>query len=382
MHRKSPYLLILAVVGLMILGLVMLYSTSAFVSQHREDAMWALKRQGMWLGVGLIVCMIAAQVDYHFWQRTWWIWFGLSVILLILCFMPHPIGRRMNGSSRWINLGVASFQPSELAKFAAVCALAWWFARDRIESEFRRGFVYPLLGIGVLLALIIPEVDLGSTALIGSTTLVMMFVAGTRMRYLAPMVMIAILGMAVMIVSMPERAGRFMAFLYPDKYPGDAYQGLQGLIALGSGGVPGLGLGNGRQKLAYLPEAHTDFIFPVIGEELGLRCTLLVVFAYLVIITSGTIISLYAKDRFGVLLGFGLITIIALQAAVNIGVTTCVLPNKGLPLPFISYGGSNLVFCLMAVGVLLNLYKQADRNPGKATEVRLTARTRARVVRM
>ncbi len=380
MRRNSPYLLILAVVGLMVLGLVMLYSTSAFTG--RADKMWALKHQGMWLGIGLFVCTVAARLDYHFWQRTWWVWFGLSVVLLIMCFMPHPIGRRMNGSSRWINLGFASFQPSELAKFASVCALAWWFARARFEREFLRGFVYPLLGVGVLLALIAPEVDLGSTALIGGTTLIVMFVAGSRIRYLAPMVLLAILALAVTIVSMPERSGRFLAFLYPEKYPGDAYQGMQGLIAFGSGGVPGLGLGNGRQKLAYLPEAHTDFIFPVIGEELGLRFTLLVVFGYLVIIISGALIAMHSRDRFGVILGFGLITVIALQAAVNIGVTTCVLPNKGLPLPFISYGGSNLVFCLLAIGVLVNIHKQADLSSGEKSEVRLTARTRPRVVRI
>ena len=382
MHRKSPYFLILAVAGLMVLGLVMLYSTSAFAGDSEKDAMWALKRQGMWFGIGLFVCTVAGRIDYHFWQRTWWVWFGLSVILLIMCFMPPPIGRPRNGSSRWINIGISSFQPSELAKFAAIVALAWWFARDRLESEFRRGFVYPLAIVGVLLALIIPEVDLGSTALIGATAIIVMFVAGTRMRYLGPSVLLGIAALGIVIWSMPERSGRFLAFLYPEEYPADAYQVVQGLIALGSGGVPGLGLGNSRQKLNYLPEAHTDFIFPIIGEELGLKFTLLVVLAYLVIIMAGAMISLNARDRFGVLLGFGLVTIIALQAAVNIGVTTSMLPNKGLPLPFISYGGSNLVFCLLSVGVLLNLYKQSDHSPGEKAEVRLKARTRPRVVRI
>jgi cell division protein FtsW len=296
--------------------------------------------------------------------------------------MPEPIARPRNGSSRWINIGVSSFQPSELAKFAALCALAWWFARDRLEHEILRGFIYPLLIVGVLLALIVPEVDLGSTALIGGTTLVVMFVAGTRLRYLAPTVLLAIVVLGIAIWSMPERSGRFLAFLYPDKYPADSYQVMQGQIALGSGGVSGLGLGNSRQKLNYLPEAHTDFIFPIVGEELGLRFTLLVVLGYLVIIMSGAMISLHAPDRFGVLLGFGLVTIISLQAAVNIGVTTSVLPNKGLPLPFISYGGSNLVFCLLSVGVLLNMYKQSGQGSVEKAEVRLTARTRPRVVRI
>ena len=180
---------------------------------------------------------------------------------------------------------------------------------------------------------------------------------------------------------MPERIGRVLAFLHPEKYPDDAYQQLQGLIALGSGGVEGLGLGNGRQKMAFLPVAHTDFIFPIIGEELGLRFTLLVVFCYIVIIMCGAIIAMRARDRFGMLLGFGIVVIIALQAAVNIGVTTTLLPNKGLPLPFISYGGSNLVFCLLGVGMLINIYRQGIERTGgaKRTTVRAArARTPAR----
>ena len=184
---------------------------------------------------------------------------------------------------------------------------------------------------------------------------------------------------------MPERTGRFLAFMYPEKYPADAYQTVQGLIALGSGGVEGLGLGNGRQKMAYLPFAHTDFIFPVIGEELGLRCTLLVVFTYIVIVLCGAIIAMRARDRFGVLLGFGIMIIIALQAAVNIGVTTSLLPNKGLPLPFISYGGSNLVFCLLCVGILIIIYRHGlnDREEQNNTAVlRARVRKAPRVVRL
>ncbi len=174
---------------------------------------------------------------------------------------------------------------------------------------------------------------------------------------------------------------RFLAFLYPDKYPDDAYQQVQGLIAFGSGGVEGLGFGNGRQKMAFLPEAHTDFILPTFGEELGLRITLLIVFTYVVIIMCGAIIALRARDRFGQLLGFGLVMIIALQAAINIGVTTAMLPNKGLPLPFISYGGSNLVFCLLGVGILINIYRQglSDREAKAAVQLAVRTRRKARV---
>lgn len=385
-HRTSVYLLVVAVLGLIVLGLVMLSSTSAYAPESHGSAVFLLKRQLLWLAVGVVVCAVAAGLDYHFWQKTWWLWFALAVALLALCFIP-PLGHRINGSSRWIRLAGFSFQPSEFAKFAAICALAWWFARDEeAAGSWLRGFVAPLAGVGVLMALIAPEVDIGTTALLGATTLVLMFIAGTRLRYLVSMIGLGAVALALVIRQMPERMGRFLAFLYPEKYPADAYQTMQGLIALGSGGVEGLGLGNGRQKMAYLPFAHTDFIFPVIGEELGLlKGTLLVVFTYLVFILCGATIAMRARDRFGMLLGFGVTIIIALQAAVNIGVTTSLLPNKGLPLPFISYGGSNLVFCLLGVGILVNIYRQGlnDREENKSRTV-LQARTRppCRVVRL
>jgi cell division protein FtsW len=212
-----------------------------------------------------------------------------------------------------------------------------------------------------------------------------MFIAGTRLFYLAPTVASGLAALIFVALKMPQRFGRIMAFMYPDKYPTEAYQQLMGLIALGSGGVEGLGLGNGRQKMSYLPFAHTDFIFPVVGEELGLRITLIVVFAYIVFILCGATIAMRARDRFGMLLGFGIIAIIALQAAVNIGVTTSLLPNKGLPLPFISYGGSNLVFCLLGVGILINIYRQGlNERDEQKNSVTLRARTRnaRRVVRL
>jgi cell division protein FtsW len=382
MHRKSVYLLVPAVIALLVLGIVMLFSTGAFAQDAHGNPYFFVKRQAMWLGVGFAVCVVAARVDYHFWERTWWLWFALSVVLLTLCFVPG-IGQRINGSSRWINLRVASFQPSELAKLATIAFLAWWFARPRLDArDWKSGFVYPLAGVGILLALIAPEVDMGTTALLGATTYIVMFVAGSRLRLLIPVALLGLGALALAVWSHPERAERFLAFLYPDKYPADAYQGLQGLIALGSGGVDGLGLGMGRQKMLYLPFAHTDFILPMIGEELGLRFTLLVVLAYIVIVFCGTVISVHARDRFGMLLGFGFTVLIGLQAAVNIGVTTALLPNKGLPLPFISYGGSNLVFCLLGIGVLISIYRQGISDKEQRTDVRMDVRARKRVVRI
>jgi cell division protein FtsW len=271
------------------------------------------------------------------------------------------IGKRINGSRRWIGIGGQTLQPSEFGKLAAVVALAWWFSRkETISRAFKDGFIYPLALAGVMMALIAPEVDLGTTSLIGGTALVMMFVAGTRIPYLAIVVVSGFTGLYGIVKAMPERSGRLMAFLHPKDFPDDAYQQLQGLIAFGNGGVDGLGLGNGRQKFGYLPYAHTDFIFPTVGEELGMVFTLLVVTCFLLVLLAGAVIAVRASDRFGMLLGFGLVTLLALQAALNIGVVTMWLPNKGLPLPFISYGGSNLAFCLGTIGVLISIYRHGN----------------------
>ena len=230
-----------------------------------------------------------------------------------------------------------------------------------------------------LLALILFEVDLGTTALIGMTSFVIMFVAGTNPILLG---LLAMIGSSVIFVAATHaRMDRLVAFTNLERYKEDAgLQQMQALIAWGSGGMDGLGLGNGRQKMLYLPYAHTDFIFPMIGEELGLRVSLLVVFLFVVVIVCGIVIALHAKDRFGLLTVTGVVSLLALQAAVNIGVTTSLLPNKGLPLPFISYGGSNLVACLFGVGLLLNIYRQAILEPANkkrtALQVRITPRFR------
>jgi cell division protein FtsW len=186
----------------------------------------------------------------------------------------------------------------------------------------------------------------------------MMFLAGMKLRWIAPIVIAGVAGILYLATHINERRDRLLAFLNPEEYQASGgYQQLQGLIAIGSGGVDGLGLGEGRQKMLYLPYAHTDFIFPMIGEELGLRATLLIVFCYLLIFLCGTLIAMNARDRFGMLIGFGCIMMITLQAVVNIGVTTSLLPNKGMPLPFISFGGSNLAASYFMIGVLVSIHR-------------------------
>jgi cell division protein FtsW len=359
MHRKSAYILFLAVLGLLVIGIVMLFSTSAFARDSHGDVYFFIKRQAVWFGVGLVVCIVAALVDYHIWRRTWWLWFALALVALALCYVPH-IGMRLNGSRRWIGWGHFTFQPSELAKLATILFLAAWFARyEKPSANVIFGFILPLAIIAVPAALVLCEVDLGTTALIGTTAFVIMFVAGANPLWLGGLAFAGLGALLIVATRISERMGRLSAFLHPENYKDDAgLQQMQALIAWGSGGMEGLGLGNGRQKMLYLPYAHTDFIFPIIGEELGLRASLLVVFLFVIIIVCGIMIALHAKDRFGLLLGCGIVSLVALQAAVNIGVTTSLLPNKGLPLPFISYGGSNLVACMFGVGLLLNIYRQ------------------------
>jgi len=380
MHRKSAYILFLAVLGLLVIGIVMLFSTSAFARDSHGDVYFFIKRQAIWFGVGLVVCIFAALTDYHLWQRTWWLLFALALVLLALCYVPH-IGMRLNGSRRWIGWGPITVQPSELAKVAVIFFLAAWFSRyEKTDRKLLLGFILPLAIISLPAALVLGEVDLGTTALIGTTAFVVMFIAGASPLWLGAVSLTGLGALLIVATQISERMGRLSAFLHPQHFKEDAgLQQMQALIAWGSGGMEGLGLGNGRQKMLYLPYAHTDFIFPIVGEELGLRVSLLVVFLFVVIIVCGTMIALHAKDRFGLLLGCGVVSLLALQAAVNIGVTTSLLPNKGLPLPFISYGGSNLVACMFGVGVLLNIYRQGILEPPHKKNATMHARMMPRI---
>jgi cell division protein FtsW len=380
MRGKSAYILFLAVLGLLVIGIVMLFSTSAYARDSHGDVYFFIKRQAIWIGIGLVGCIFAALVNYQFWQKTWWLWFAVALAALALCYIPH-IGMRINGSRRWVGYGPITFQPSEFAKIATIFFLAAWFARsEKPDGNVLSGFIIPLAIISVPAALVLGEVDLGTTALIGTTAFVVMFIAGTNPLLLGGLAVTGLGGLLVVATQISERMGRLSAFLHPQTYKDDAgLQQMQALIAWGSGGMDGLGLGNGRQKMLYLPYAHTDFIFPIIGEELGLRFSLLVVFLFVVIIVCGIMIALHARDRFGLLLGCGIVSLLALQAAVNIGVTTSLLPNKGLPLPFISYGGSNLAACMFGIGVLVNIYRQGILEPPPTKRATMNARVTPRL---
>ena len=381
MQSRGVYLLVVAVLAVMTVGLVMLSSTGAFAADNHGDTSKFLRQQSAWLAIGLVAAIVVSIIDYHIWQKTWPYLLGLTIILLILC-LP-PFGHKINGSYRWIRFAGFSFQPSELAKLTTIIFLASWFSKHREKtSTFLYGFAIPISIISVMLLLILRETDLGATMLIACTMFCVMFVAGCRLRYFIPMILVGFVGIYLLATSIDERAGRILAFRNLEKYKeADGLQQYAGLTAIGSGGVEGLGLGNGRQKLLYLPFAHTDFIFPVIGEELGLPFTLGIVSAYVVMIICGTFISLCARDHFGMLLGFGCVMLLAIQAAVNIGVTTALLPNKGMPLPFVSYGGSNLCLCLLFIGILISIHRRSEVTNIASIPQVLTAKTR-RTIRM
>ena len=365
MGERSLIIFSLSIISLLVLGIVMLLSTSVYISE-RSDIYHDVSRQFIWMVMGFVLCAFTACIDYHFWYKTRWLWFVLSIIALILCFVP-PIAQPANGSSRWIGLeafgvGFARIQPSELAKISLMFVLAGWCSKyHQKSSEIKIGFIYPILIALIPVSLIAVETDMGTAALLICASLIVMFVSGSniKMFFLTACSSVGVLALAVWYN--PNRLERFIAFLDLEAHKtGFGLQQWRAQLAMGEGGVSGLGLGEGREKLMYMPFAHTDFIFPMIGEELGGRVTLSVVLIFVLILVFGVSISNSAPDRFGKLLGFGLITLISLQALLNIGVTTGCLPNKGLPLPFVSYGGSNLLFCLAAVGIVLNIYRQGN----------------------
>jgi len=312
--------------------------------------------------VALFFAIIAACMDYRRLMKiSPWL-LGLSAVLLALVFAPI-VGHAAKGAHRWIGRpgGQTYFQPSEMAKLAMIIFLAAYADRyQRQMTGFIKGLVIPGAVIAVVLALIFIEPDRGCTILLAAVCGVMLIVAGSRLSFLILPAVLLASGLAFSFWRDPMRMGRIMAWLHPDQNKdGAGYQVREAVIALGSGGPFGLGLGNGRQKLGFVPEHHTDFIFSIIGEELGFVATMMVVALFVVLIICGVAIARRASDTFGLLLATGLTFMIGFQAFINLGVVTGMLPNKGMPLPFISYGGSNLVLMLVSVGLLVSISRFA-----------------------
>jgi cell division protein FtsW len=301
-------------------------------------------------------------MDYRLLRKFAWPIFAFSALLLVLVFVPH-VGLKVNGARRWLGISGSSvrFEPSELAKVALIIVIAWYAERfQRQMGTWKRGIIFPGLFIGLTLGLIFIEPDRGTTILLAAVSGMLLVIAGVRWRFVVPLALAGSIALGFSLHHDTMRTSRISAWLHPEEHKmNSGYQANQAMLALGAGGWTGLGLGNSREKFGFLPEHHTDFIFPIIGEELGLAATLPVVMDFLLLIICGTYIAYRSSDTFGMILGSGLTFLIGLQALINIGVVTSTLPNKGLPLPFISYGGSNLLMMLTSIGLLLSIARRA-----------------------
>ncbi len=368
---RTPVFLVIVVLLLLGLGIVMLASTSAIkAAAEHDDPSFFVKRQAVWLGVAAVASILAGNIPYRFWRKLAPVLVVTAIGMLALVLVPG-IGAKAGGSRRWFRVGgFISVQPSELAKFALVVGTAWWMAREKWRvHEFWRGAALPLGVLGAGLGFIFIEPDFGTTLLCAAVGLAMLFVGGTPILHLAVFALVGLAGFVLAVSRDPVRLNRIVAFLHPEQYAQTySFQLLNAIHAFVAGGPFGVGLGGSIQKHYYLPEAHTDFIFAIIGEELGIGATLAVVGLFTLLLVCGVRISLRAPDTFGRLLAFGLTMMIALQALINMAVVIGLLPTKGLPLPFISAGGSSLVVSLLAVGVLYNIGMHARLSPPDAAQ--------------
>jgi cell division protein FtsW len=340
-------------------GLVMVFSASALVTAERGGSAYHfVLQQGIGAVLGLAALLLIMRVDYRRLKEP-------VVVYTLLCATLFLLGLvffldRSHNTHRWIRVGALSLQPSELAKPTLILFLAFYL-EPRLKSVNRSTTLVPIaVYLGVLCALVVAAGDLGTTVALVLIAVAMLYVAGLRMRVLGYSFLASLPVLYVLVFHVAYRRERIMAFLHPWADPrGTGFQIVQSLIALGSGGVAGVGLMNSRQKLFFLPAAHTDFIFAVIGEEFGWIGTSLVVIAFLIFLWRGMRIARRAPDGFGRMLAVGVTAMVVVQALINFSVVTSLVPNKGIPLPFISYGGSSLIFTLAAVGVLLNVSQHA-----------------------
>lgn len=348
---------------LALFGAIMVYSASAMFSLKETDSgsqyVYFFKQIGFTL-IGLVAMYFVSRMDYHILQRPGVVYaiIAVTVILLVAVFFFPPI----NGARRWIRLGGFSFQPSELSKLALPIFLAFWLTKKQdVVGDLKETVIPCLLGLGLLGGLVFMEKDLGTTIVLCAIFSAVYFSAGAKLVHIGLVgAVLFLIGLGAILFA-PWRVERVMAFLDPYKYASDeGYQVVQSLYAIGSGGVLGEGFANGKQKLFYLPYPYSDFIFSVVGEELGLVGTLAVVIAFALLLWRGSRAAVLAPDRFGMLLAIGIITGIIVQALFNISVVTSILPAKGIPLPFISYGGSSVMVTLIGVGILLSISRFAD----------------------
>ncbi len=358
-----------ATAGLALFGIVMVYSASAVLAQEENgNQYYYVIKQVIWTAIGFGVMLLMMQFDYQRLRdkRIVYGLLGLTVVLLVAVFGFSAT----NGAHRWIKLKAFSVQPSELSKLALVIFLAYFLEkRAGEEGSLWRTFVPCMAVSGMLAALILKQPDLGTALMLMVICVVVYYTAGARLLHLGMAAAPGLVVGAWMLLFVPWRFQRLVTFTNPWADPQDkGFQVVQSLIAVGSGGTSGMGFAQGKQKMFFLPFAHSDFIFAVVGEELGLFGAMAVVTVFAILLWRGTRAALRAPDRFGMLLGLGIVTGIVVQALFNISVVLSLLPTKGIPLPFISYGGSSLVPTLVAMGILLNISQHAMSGAGARSE--------------
>lgn len=354
-------MLLVGAILLIVMGLAMVYSSSVIIAIHEhQDGLYYLKRQMVWLFLGVAALLIGRSCDYQLWERIANLLFAAAIILLILTLL---FGKEVNGSRRWLMLGPLSFQTSEFMKIALVVYLAKLLSqrKERIK-DLKDGFLPPIIITGITACLIIMQPHLGMALIMCIVAGVMVFMAGARVKYFLYLLAVIIPLLYILIFIVGYGRERVLSFINPWADPLEkGYHIIQSMIAIGSGGLLGKGPGDSYQKLFYLPYPYTDFIFAIIGEELGFLGAGLVVILFLWLCIFGIKISINSGDYFGRLLGIGLVVTIVVQAIINMGVTTGILPITGLPLPFISYGGSGLFFSLWSLGIILNIAKKSAK---------------------
>lgn len=360
---RPDALLLMCVIVLSACGLVMVYSASAVYAQAKTgDSMYFFKHQLVNLALGLAALIAAYRFGYQRLVRYAYPLLLFCILLLIAVLVPG-IGSRAGGSSRWIKIGGFGFQPGELAKVAFVIYLACSLTRKRARIKaFGKGFLPHLMVSGVLILLLLGQPDFGTATVLTLLLFFMLFVAGTRVSYIVAAALLAMPMAYGLIAGSAYRMRRLLAFLDPWAHRQDiGYQISESLMSFGSGGLFGMGLGEGKHKLFFLPAAHTDFIYSIVGEELGIVGALVLMIVFAIVIWRGMRIALHASDLFGSYLAFGLTMLLGLQTLINMGVVTGLLPTKGLTLPFFSYGGSSLICTLLSVGILLNISTSGTR---------------------
>ncbi len=355
---KIPYtgvFILLIVISLTLLGLVVLYSASRSLA---TDPTLLLRKQLIWLVIALAAFCVAMFTNLSKLREYAYLLAGFAVLTLVLVLVPG-IGVKVNGAQRWIDLGPMLLQVSEIGKLGLLFALAHYLAANRrYFDDILRGYIFPFGIIAIICGLILMEPDFGTAFLCGTVGGLMLFLAGIRLKFLIPTAVLAIALFSVAVYRDPVRLQRITSFMDVEGNRSDgSYQLWQGILAFGAGGIEGVGLGAGRQQMAFLPEAHTDFIFAIVGEELGLFFTIGVVILFILLFYVGIVQLKRAPDVYQYLLVMGALLFVTLQALINIGVVTGCLPTKGMSLPFISYGGSNLVFMFVLIGIILNGFR-------------------------